>query len=206
MVENQLHQTFKQNANWTTAGNDWNMYTSPNTNSKSTSKMMLGRAFFSFAYWDLASFHVFFSVKFQEEQLLDQSQGMPLGSNVIYRSDFCGVSSPVFFAGRFVPSFPYLNVSCMSWLIHIWMFPKIGGKPPKSSILIGFSIMNHPFWGTNIFGNTLIWKRQCIKVSRLSWSQGVKWRATSKVTSQASYWMRVYKGNRHHLVTTVSLG
>ena len=25
---------------------------------------------------------------------------------------------------------------------------------PKSSILIGFSIMNHPFWGTPIFGNT----------------------------------------------------
>ena len=26
---------------------------------------------------------------------------------------------------------------------------------PKSSILIGFSIINHPFWGTVIFGNTL---------------------------------------------------
>ena len=25
---------------------------------------------------------------------------------------------------------------------------------PKSSILIGFSIINHPFWGTHIFGNT----------------------------------------------------
>ena len=25
---------------------------------------------------------------------------------------------------------------------------------PKSSILIGFSIISHPFWGTNIFGNT----------------------------------------------------
>ena len=25
---------------------------------------------------------------------------------------------------------------------------------PKSSILIGFSITNHPFWGTPIFGNT----------------------------------------------------
>ena len=23
---------------------------------------------------------------------------------------------------------------------------------PKSSILIGFSIINHPFWGTTIFG------------------------------------------------------
>ena len=28
---------------------------------------------------------------------------------------------------------------------------------PKSSILIGFAIINHPFWGTSIFGNTHIW-------------------------------------------------
>ena len=27
---------------------------------------------------------------------------------------------------------------------------------PKSSILIGFSLINHPFWGTSIFGNTHI--------------------------------------------------
>ncbi len=36
----------------------------------------------------------------------------------------------------------------------IWVVPKIG-VPPKASILIGFSIIiNHPFWGTPIFGNT----------------------------------------------------
>ena len=29
---------------------------------------------------------------------------------------------------------------------------------PKSSILIGFSIINHPFWGIPIFGNTHICK------------------------------------------------
>ena len=28
---------------------------------------------------------------------------------------------------------------------------------PRSSILIGFSIINHPFWGTPIFGNTHIY-------------------------------------------------
>ena len=28
---------------------------------------------------------------------------------------------------------------------------------PKSSILIGFSIINHPFWDTPIFGNTYIY-------------------------------------------------
>ena len=33
------------------------------------------------------------------------------------------------------------------------VFPKIGGFLPKSSILIRFSIINHPFWGTIIFGN-----------------------------------------------------
>ena len=30
----------------------------------------------------------------------------------------------------------------------------LNGGTPKSSILIGFSITNHPFWGTTIFGNT----------------------------------------------------
>ena len=27
---------------------------------------------------------------------------------------------------------------------------------PKSSILIGCSVINHPFWGTPIFGNTQV--------------------------------------------------
>ena len=30
----------------------------------------------------------------------------------------------------------------------------LNGGTPKSSILIEFSIINHPFWGTSIFGNT----------------------------------------------------
>jgi len=60
------------------------------------------------------------------------------------------------------------------WMIKIWIISKacstkqrpakIGVPPnrgvsknrgtPKSSILIGFSIINHPFWGNPIFGNT----------------------------------------------------
>ena len=36
---------------------------------------------------------------------------------------------------------------------------------PKSSILIGFSIINHPLWGTPIFGNTHMFSRH---VKRLS--------------------------------------
>ena len=31
------------------------------------------------------------------------------------------------------------------------------GFPPKSSILIWFSIINHPFWGIPILGNTHIY-------------------------------------------------
>ena len=37
--------------------------------------------------------------------------------------------------------------------IQTWVFPKIG-VPPNHPILIGFSIINHPFWGIPIFGNT----------------------------------------------------
>ena len=42
---------------------------------------------------------------------------------------------------------------------------------PNSSILIRFSIINHPFWGTSIFGNThttllkLVW----------AWQHGISW-------------------------------
>ncbi len=41
---------------------------------------------------------------------------------------------------------------------------------PKSSILIRFSIMNHPFWGTPIFGNTHIpifgiWQKVSLQIS-----------------------------------------
>ena len=47
---------------------------------------------------------------------------------------------------------------CPDAELPIWMFPKIVGYPPKSWILIGFSIINHPFWGTLIFANTHIEK------------------------------------------------
>ena len=51
-------------------------------------------------------------------------------------------------------SFLRLKRTCCSWWIIKWMFPKVVAIPPKSSILIGFSSINHPFWGTTIFGNT----------------------------------------------------
>ena len=39
---------------------------------------------------------------------------------------------------------------------YIYMGVSKNSGTPKSSILIGFSIVNHPFWGTPIFGNTHI--------------------------------------------------
>ena len=55
----------------------------------------------------------------------------------------------------------------------IWVFPKIGGTP-ISSILIGFSIINHPFWGTPIFGNPHILGRilEGLPVGSLSFAAG----------------------------------
>ena len=38
---------------------------------------------------------------------------------------------------------------------------------PKSSILIGFSIVNHPFWGTPILGNTHIHHIQCLDIHQV---------------------------------------
>jgi len=35
-----------------------------------------------------------------------------------------------------------------------YMGVSLNGGTPKSSILIGISIINHPFWGTPYFGNT----------------------------------------------------
>ena len=40
---------------------------------------------------------------------------------------------------------------------------------PKSSILIGFSIINHPFWGTSIFGNTDIGEEETY-LNRPKWN------------------------------------
>ena len=41
-----------------------------------------------------------------------------------------------------------------------WIFPKIG-VPPNHPILIEFSIINHPFWGTPIFGHTQVVSNIC---------------------------------------------
>ena len=52
---------------------------------------------------------------------------------------------------------------------NTWMFPKIGGFSPKSSILIGISSINHPFWGVSlIFGSTQISCANCMQTNGTS--------------------------------------
>ena len=57
---------------------------------------------------------------------------------------------------------------------HIWLFPKIG-VPPNHPILIGFSIINHPFWGKHpyfwkhVFVYIYIWVFPKIVVSQNGW-------------------------------------
>ena len=45
---------------------------------------------------------------------------------------------------------------CMCFFVCVCIYVGVSKNngTPKSSILIGFSIINHPFWGTPIFGNT----------------------------------------------------
>ena len=45
--------------------------------------------------------------------------------------------------------------SMVQWVGVTWKHMGVSwnGGTPKSSILMGFSIINHPFWGTPIFGN-----------------------------------------------------
>ena len=49
------------------------------------------------------------------------------------------------------PALPSTNHIC---IVCINMDVSENSGTPKSSILIGFSIINHPFWGTPILGNT----------------------------------------------------
>ena len=51
----------------------------------------------------------------------------------------------------------YLRVHHAVVGIYIYMGVSENSGTPKSSILIGFFIINHPFWGTTIFGNTHIY-------------------------------------------------
>ena len=49
------------------------------------------------------------------------------------------------------------NLFLQYWHTHTHMDVSKNRGTPKSSIWIGFSIINHPFWGTPIFGNIHIY-------------------------------------------------
>ena len=48
-------------------------------------------------------------------------------------------------------------VFCHTYMLYIYMGVSKNRGTPKSSILIGFSLLNRRFWGTTIFGNTHIY-------------------------------------------------
>ena len=54
--------------------------------------------------------------------------------------------------GKICVSHPIISNQSSVLAIYNMGVSKINGTP-KSSILIGFSIINYPFWGTPIFGN-----------------------------------------------------
>ena len=65
--------------------------------------------------------------------------------------------------------------SLLGFPVFTWMFPNMRGTP-KSSILIGMSIINHPFWGTTIVGNPHI-LFGIASINRISWC---KWCCQSR--------------------------
>ena len=59
----------------------------------------------------------------------------------------------------------------------IWMFPKMVGFTPKSSMFNRvFHYFHHPFWAIPIFGNTHIGGSSCVDIScQVGWRLPPKW-------------------------------
>ena len=82
--------------------------------------------------------------------------------NTIHHHTFIMFSHSV--SNWWYPSEKHLPNSIMSssfrgnnLCVYIYMGVSKNRGTPKSSILIGLSLINHPFWGTSIFGNTHIY-------------------------------------------------
>ena len=56
----------------------------------------------------------------------------------------------------------------------VYMAVSKNSGTPKSSIFIGFSTINHPFWGTTIFGNTHISHPGTLVESSGTWGAGLE--------------------------------
>ena len=50
----------------------------------------------------------------------------------------------------------WIQLFCIFFVDQGYTGASLNGGTHKSSILIGFSVINHPFWGTTIYGNTHI--------------------------------------------------
>ena len=68
------------------------------------------------------------------------------------------------FDNSWTPGEVLLHSICDYWNFDMGVSKNSG--TPKSSILIGFSLINHPFWGTPIFGNTHILFSSVAPISR----------------------------------------
>ena len=84
-----------------------------------------------------------------QAELTEKQMQVSILEELLAAVDFAAVV----FASRFGSTIPesgeVLNFQHMK--VHLGVSEN--GGTPKSSILIGFSIKNHPFWGTPIFGN-----------------------------------------------------
>ena len=70
---------------------------------------------------------------------------------------------------------------------------------PKSSILIGVSIINHPFWGTPIFGNTvllLVVKYRVRSLFCFEFSGGAQWVAWKKKQNACLFVVKCFRDMR----------
>ena len=76
--------------------------------------------------------------------------------------------------------------------------PKIWEPPPKSSILIGFFIINHPFWGTPIFGkHPNIWPAVLERGANAELPESLSW-VSAIPTERGSIMGQVYLGGISH--------
>ena len=85
------------------------------------------------------------------------------------------------------------------WKTPRRLIPKIVGFPPKSSILIGFSIINHPFWGYPYFWKHLHvrspagwWQR----FAPATWTVSCSLAAAAKPMKRPYVWQGCTRGSR----------
>ena len=74
-----------------------------------------------------------------------------------------------------------LNFQHFIGIINLYVGVSKNKGTPKSSILIGFSNINHPFWGTTIFGNTNVEDNFLLNLVETVWKMAVK-------VSDITYW------------------